>query len=70
MHQLNLYFDSGNYKMADVVCKICGDSSHVTADCKQGKDGEPVDEAKMDEEYLNFMAELGGPGAGGQVRIL
>ena len=50
----------GNYKMAQVKCQRCGDSSHVTADCPM-KD-KPINK-EMDKEYLSFMAELGEPGA-------
>ncbi|KAL4575967.1 hypothetical protein LXL04_012059 [Taraxacum kok-saghyz] len=41
---------------SDVLCKICGDGGHPTIDC-------PVKEStgkKMDDEYQNFLAELGG----------
>lgn len=41
---------------SDVLCKICGDGGHPTIDC-------PVKETtgkKMDDEYQNFLAELGG----------
>ncbi|KAJ4951736.1 hypothetical protein NE237_028568 [Protea cynaroides] len=41
---------------SDVLCKICGDGGHPTIDC-------PMKETtgkKMDDEYQNFLAELGG----------
>ncbi|XP_047316148.1 splicing factor-like protein 1 [Impatiens glandulifera] len=41
---------------SDVLCKICGDGGHPTIDC-------PVKATtgkKMDDEYQNFLAELGG----------
>nr|GMD00574.1 branchpoint-bridging protein-like [Ipomoea batatas] len=41
---------------SDVLCKICGDGGHPTIDC-------PVKSTtgkKMDDEYQNFLAELGG----------
>ncbi|KAK2975807.1 hypothetical protein RJ640_022824 [Escallonia rubra] len=41
---------------SDVLCKICGDGGHPTNDC-------PVKATtgkKMDDEYQNFLAELGG----------
>lgn len=41
---------------SDVLCKICGDGGHPTIDC-------PVKNTtgkKMDDEYQNFLAELGG----------
>lgn len=41
---------------SDVSCKICGDGGHPTIDC-------PVKNTtgkKMDDEYQNFLAELGG----------
>ncbi|KAG8390240.1 hypothetical protein BUALT_Bualt01G0063200 [Buddleja alternifolia] len=43
---------------SDVLCKICGDGGHPTIDC-------PVKNTtgkKMDDEYQNFLAELGGSG--------
>ncbi|KAL3521405.1 hypothetical protein ACH5RR_019554 [Cinchona calisaya] len=43
---------------SDVLCKICGDGGHPTIDC-------PVKNStgkKMDDEYQNFLAELGGTG--------
>ncbi|GAB2265429.1 Splicing factor 1 [Dionaea muscipula] len=41
---------------SDVSCKICGDGGHPTIDCPiKGTAGK-----KMDDEYQNFLAELGG----------
>ncbi|KAF9685658.1 hypothetical protein SADUNF_Sadunf03G0077300 [Salix dunnii] len=41
---------------SDVLCKICGDGGHPTIDCPmKGATGK-----KMDDEYQNFLAELGG----------
>ncbi|CAN8324455.1 unnamed protein product [Cochlearia groenlandica] len=41
---------------SDVLCKICGDGGHPTIDCPmKGNTGK-----KMDDEYQNFLAELGG----------
>ncbi|KAK6926435.1 Splicing factor 1, helix-hairpin domain [Dillenia turbinata] len=41
---------------SEVQCKICGDGGHPTIDCPQkGTAGK-----KMDDEYQNFLAELGG----------
>ncbi|KMZ72935.1 splicing factor-related [Zostera marina] len=40
---------------SDVLCKICGDGGHPTIDCPMKGTGK-----KMDEEYQNFLAELGG----------
>lgn len=41
---------------SDVLCKICGDGGHPTIDCPvKGTSGK-----KMDDEYQNFLAELGG----------
>ncbi|KAK9095479.1 hypothetical protein Scep_026948 [Stephania cephalantha] len=43
---------------SDVLCKICGDGGHPTIDCPvKGTTGK-----KMDDEYQNFLAELGGSG--------
>lgn len=44
---------------SDVQCKICGDGGHPTIDCPvKGTSGK-----KMDDEYQNFLAELGGGSA-------
>ncbi|KAM7272624.1 hypothetical protein ACFE04_027287 [Oxalis oulophora] len=41
---------------SEVQCKICGDGGHPTIDCPvKGTTGK-----KMDDEYQNFLAELGG----------
>ncbi|PKA63817.1 KH domain-containing protein [Apostasia shenzhenica] len=40
---------------SDVLCKICGDGGHPTIDCPMKGSGN-----KMDDEYQNFLAELGG----------
>ncbi|ESQ56203.1 hypothetical protein EUTSA_v10024523mg [Eutrema salsugineum] len=41
---------------SDVLCKICGDGGHPTIDCPvKGNTGK-----NMDDEYKNFLAELGG----------
>ncbi|CAK9135137.1 unnamed protein product [Ilex paraguariensis] len=41
---------------SDVLCRICGDGGHPTIDCPvKGTTGK-----KMDDEYQNFLAELGG----------
>jgi splicing factor 1 len=47
---------------SDVSCRICGDGGHPTIDCplKGSSQGN-----KMDDEYKNFLAELGGGGAEG-----
>ncbi|XP_077220074.1 splicing factor-like protein 1 isoform X2 [Tasmannia lanceolata] len=42
---------------SDVLCKICGDGGHPTIDCPMKGTGK-----KMDDEYQNFLAELGGSG--------
>lgn len=41
---------------SDVLCKICGDGGHPTIDCPM----KGVTGKKMDDEYQNFLAELGG----------
>ncbi|KAJ8907373.1 hypothetical protein NDN08_007486 [Rhodosorus marinus] len=51
-------FDQGGLK-----CRICGDGSHPTNDCpmknsEQKKDGEKGGD--LDDEYLSFVAEIGG----------
>ncbi|XP_017235908.1 splicing factor-like protein 1 isoform X1 [Daucus carota subsp. sativus] len=41
---------------SEVLCKNCGDGGHPTIDCPlKGTAGK-----KMDDEYQNFLAELGG----------
>lgn len=40
---------------SDVLCKNCGDGGHPTIDCPLKGTGK-----KMDDEYQNFLAELGG----------
>ncbi|WOG90361.1 hypothetical protein DCAR_0209605 [Daucus carota subsp. sativus] len=41
---------------SEVLCKNCGDGGHPTIDCPmKGAAGK-----KMDDEYKNFLAELGG----------
>ncbi|KAL8192806.1 hypothetical protein R6Q57_027254 [Mikania cordata] len=46
----------GSTFKSDVLCKICGDGGHPTIDCPvKGSSGK-----KMDDEYQNFLAELGG----------
>ncbi|VVB13287.1 unnamed protein product [Arabis nemorensis] len=41
---------------SDVLCKFCGDGGHPSIDCPvKGTTGK-----KMDDEYQNFLAELGG----------
>jgi len=41
-----------------VECSICGEVSHPTSDCPFK--GQPGIKHKMDLEYENFMAEIGG----------
>lgn len=41
----------------DVLCRICGDGGHPTIDCPMKGSSQG---AKMDDEYRNFLAELGG----------
>ena len=63
-------------KRADVRCAICGDSSHITSDCRDsarqllrrgeevGADGAPAaPDPSLDAEYLSFMADLGDESA-------
>jgi splicing factor 1 len=45
------------WKSADVYCKHCGELSHPTSDCPLK--GKPVDKAVIDQEYNNFMKEIG-----------
>lgn len=51
----------------NIMCTSCGGAGHIAKDCKgkrPGKGGPPSadDQAKIDEEYMSLMAELGeGP---------
>jgi len=45
-------------KIFEVRCSICGGFGHLTSDCK-GKNN--TEQTKMEEDYLNFMAEMGQP---------
>jgi len=45
-------------KKVQVRCAICGDTSHPTRDCARKET--TVDETKVDQDYLSFMAELDG----------
>ena len=55
-----------SYEMANVRCRICGDASHVTKDCRfnaSNSNSNPNDtKAALDNEYMNFMSELEGGG--------
>ncbi|ONK77786.1 uncharacterized protein A4U43_C02F10600 [Asparagus officinalis] len=48
---------------SDVLCKICGDGGHPTIDCPMKGTGK-----KMDDEYQNFLAELGGAAPDSQTK--
>jgi len=45
------------WKSADVYCKHCGELSHPTSDCPLK--GKPIDKAVIDQEYNNFIKEIG-----------
>lgn len=48
----------------NIVCSSCGAAGHIARDCRSKRPGQggppiPGDKAKIDEEYLSLMAELG-----------
>lgn len=48
----------------NIVCSSCGAAGHIAKDCRQKRPGQggpplPGDKAKIDEEYMSLMAELG-----------
>lgn len=51
----------------NIVCSACGGAGHISKDCRSkrpGAGGPPATnaQAKIDEEYMSLMAELGeGP---------
>lgn len=51
----------------NIVCSSCGAAGHIARDCRSKRPGQggpplPGDKAKIDEEYMSLMAELGeGP---------
>ncbi|XP_055384706.1 splicing factor 1 isoform X2 [Condylostylus longicornis] len=50
----------------NIVCTSCGGAGHISKDCRSKRPGAtgstPDSQAKIDEEYLSLMAELGeGP---------
>ncbi|KAF9406523.1 hypothetical protein HW555_013129, partial [Spodoptera exigua] len=55
-----------------IVCSSCGGAGHIARDCRAKRPGQGTlhsasNKAKIDEEYLSLMAELGeaAPGGGG-----
>ena len=52
---LRLHTTTGNYQMADVTCKICGETSHVTADCPVAKKGQT---AELDKCVVRGMVDV------------
>ncbi|XP_046673760.1 splicing factor 1-like isoform X1 [Homalodisca vitripennis] len=52
----------------NIVCASCGGAGHIAKDCRQKRPGDKVvpatrqEKAKIDQEYMSLMAELGeGP---------
>ncbi|XP_054266376.1 splicing factor 1 isoform X2 [Macrosteles quadrilineatus] len=52
----------------NIVCSLCGGAGHIAKDCRQKRPGDKItpptrqDKAKIDQEYMSLMAELGeGP---------
>ena len=53
-------------KLKQVRCAICGEVSHVTADCKYTKEELQNKKRKVDGDFQNFMAGLTGTGRSDQ----
>ena len=51
-----------NVSKVQVTCAICGDSSHPTRDCTQ-KNKTAEERQAINQEYLNFMEQLGEKGS-------
>jgi len=61
-----------SWKPAEVLCDICGATSHPTVDCPNKiVDGQRVDPNNLQNEYMNFLAEVtgGGPVASSNTSI-
>jgi len=47
----------------NIVCSACGSAGHISKDCKSKRPGLGIEgsnnQAKIDEEYMSLMAELG-----------
>ena len=43
-----------------IKCAICGETSHVTADCKYTPEEIAQKKQRVDGDFQNFMADLGG----------
>ncbi|CAK1543727.1 unnamed protein product [Leptosia nina] len=60
-HKTWLCPDKPNVTSA-IVCSSCGGAGHIARDCRAKRPGQthlPAAKAKIDEEYMSLMAELG-----------
>lgn len=61
-HKTWLCPDKPNVTSA-IVCSSCGGAGHIARDCRARRPGHhQPDKAKIDEEYMSLMAELGESG--------
>ena len=53
-------FDEGEYEMANVQCRICGDRGHPTIDCPRNKLSREteLDTWRSEREFKDFLTEL------------
>jgi Splicing factor 1 helix-hairpin domain/KH domain len=56
-------FDEGEYEMANVQCRICGDRGHPTVDCPRNRMSreQEIDAWRSEREFKEFLTELNVP---------
>ena len=53
--------DIESFKPVELLCRICGETSHLTKDCPQRHDKKKVENMKRRENaYLEFIEHLEG----------